>query len=72
MGVVPERHHVAPPTDAGCARRAPIVRLLGASNGGRPARHIGDELREQHDLTEPLPHSLLALLKQLARIMREG
>jgi hypothetical protein len=26
---------------------------------------IGDELSEQHDLTEPLPHSLLALLKQL-------
>ena len=26
---------------------------------------VGDELREQHDLTEPLPQSLLALLKQL-------
>jgi hypothetical protein len=26
---------------------------------------IGGELREQHDLTEPLPHSLLALLKRL-------
>jgi hypothetical protein len=26
---------------------------------------IGDGLREQHDLTEPLPHSLLALLKRL-------
>jgi hypothetical protein len=28
---------------------------------------IGNELREQHDLTEPLPQSLLALLKQLER-----
>jgi hypothetical protein len=26
---------------------------------------VGDELREQHDLTDPLPQSLLALLKQL-------
>ena len=28
---------------------------------------IGDELRKQHGLTEPLPHSLLALLEQLER-----
>jgi hypothetical protein len=28
-------------------------------------KRVGDELREQHDLTGPLPQSLLGLLKQL-------